>query len=99
MEHKLVPQHMNHRNLEERAIKTFKEIFVDILSGLLASFHWSLWDKLLPKAETNINILQQSNVAPKILAYAHLNWPYDYNSHPLAPFGCVLLFHENPDQK
>ena len=61
MEHKLVPQHMNHRNLEERAIKTFKDIFVGILSGLLASFHWSLWDKLLPKAETNINILQQNS--------------------------------------
>ena len=37
-----------------------------------------------------VNLLRQSNVTPKILAYAYGHGTQDWNDHPLAPLGCAV---------
>ena len=49
------------------------------------SFPIRLWDKLLPQVILTLNLLQQSNVAPTVSAYAYIDGPFDYNATPLAP--------------
>ena len=59
MEYELVPPHMHIQNFAGRAIQTFKEKFVGILSNLTSPLHWLLWDKFLPQVEMNINMIGQ----------------------------------------
>ncbi|KAL7478346.1 LOW QUALITY PROTEIN: hypothetical protein ACHAW6_006995, partial [Cyclotella cf. meneghiniana] len=90
MTYELVPPDMHRQNRAEKAIQTFKDHFVAILSGVDESFPMHLWDRLLPQAEMTLNLLRQSNVAPKVSAYAYMNGPYDFNKMPLAPMGCAV---------
>jgi hypothetical protein len=73
MTHKLVPPSNHGRNLEERVMQSFKHHFISILSRVDDKFPLSLWCHLLGPAELTGNLLRQSNVAPKILAYAHIH--------------------------
>jgi hypothetical protein len=58
-----------------------------------------MWDLLIPQAELTLYLLRQSNVTPRISAYAHLHGPFDYNKHPLAPMGSAVQMHEKPTQR
>jgi len=64
----LVPPNMHHCNPVERAIHTFKDHFLAILSGVDAAFTPYLWDLLLPQAELTLNLLCQSTLNPLISA-------------------------------
>jgi hypothetical protein len=44
------PPHCHHQNAAERAIRTFKEHFVEVLSSVDPNFTLHLWDRLLPQA-------------------------------------------------
>jgi hypothetical protein len=95
--HKLVPP-SNHRcNLAERAIQTFKHHFISILSRVDDKSPLSLWCHLLGPAELTVNLLCQSKVALKILAYAHIHGQHDYMRKPIAPLGCAVQAHVKPD--
>jgi hypothetical protein len=48
--YQLVPPHCRRRNAAERAIRTFKEHFVAVLSSVDPSFPMHLWDRLLQQA-------------------------------------------------
>jgi len=61
--HELVPPNCHRRNMAERAIQTFKNHFISILSGVDDRFPLSLWCYLVRPAELTINLLRQSNVA------------------------------------
>jgi hypothetical protein len=95
----LVPPGCHRRNIAEVAIKTFKQHFISILSGVDDSFPMKLWDRLLLQAELTLNLLRQSNTTPTISAYAHLYGPFDYNRMPLAPLGCPVQIHEPPAKR
>ena len=43
------------------------------------------WDRYIPQAEMQLDILQASKLVPTISSYAHIYIQRDYNSHPLAP--------------
>ena len=62
-------------------------------------FPMHLWDCLLVQAEIAINLLRQLNVVSKVLAYAYMNGPYDFNKMPLAPMGCAVQIHENSERR
>ena len=79
MGYEKVTPHMHCRNLGERAIQSFKDIFVGVLRSFPSSFPWLLWDNLIPQVEMNINILRKSNMALTILSYAHLNGLHNNN--------------------
>jgi hypothetical protein len=97
MTHKLVPPSNHRRNLAEREIQTFKHHFISILSGVDDKFPLFLWCHLLSPAELTVNLLRQSNIAPKISAYAHVHSQHDYMRKPFAPLGCAVQAHVKPD--
>jgi hypothetical protein len=49
-----------------------------------------------PQTKITINLIQQSNATPNVLAYAHLSGPFDYNIMPLAPMGCEAQVQRKP---
>jgi hypothetical protein len=73
MTHELVPLDCHHCNIAEQAIQMFKNHVVSILSGVDDRFPLYLWCHLVQPAELTINLLQQSNNATKVSAYAHVH--------------------------
>jgi hypothetical protein len=90
---------MHRRNMAERAIQTFKNHFIAILAGTDPTFPLHLWDKLIPQAETTLNLLRQSRQHPQLSAHIHLFDPFDYNRTPLAPLGTKAIVHDKPQQR
>jgi hypothetical protein len=60
MTYKLVPPDNHRRNMAEKAIQTFKDHFVDVLSGCAPTFPMHLWCQLLPQVEWQLLLLLQS---------------------------------------
>ncbi len=99
MTHELVPPDCYHCNIAKQAIQTFKNHFVSILSGVNDRFPPSLWCHLVQPAELTINLLQQSNAAPKVSAYAHVHGQHDLMKCPFAPLGCAVMAHVKPKNR
>jgi hypothetical protein len=99
MTHKLVPPDCLHPNIPEWAIQMFKNHFVSILSEVDNRFPLSLWCHLVRPAELNVNLLRQSNVAPKVSAYTHVHRQHDYMKCPFAPLGCMVMAHIKPKNR
>ena len=98
-EHELVPPGEHRRNIAERAIQTCKDHFVGVIAGVHESFPMHLWCRLLEAAEIQINLLHQSNITPKISAYAHVHGPHNFMHKPLAPLGCPVQAHQKPGNR
>lgn len=94
-----VAPHQHRANKAERAIRTFKNHFIAILSATDPDFPMSDWDLLLPQAEMTVNMLRGSNVNPFISAYQQLHGQYDFEHNPIAPPGIKVLVHEKPNQR
>ncbi len=92
----LVPPDMHRQNRAERAIRTLKAHFLSILAGVDPSFPPYLWDLLLPQAELTLNLLWQSALNPRILAWEFFQGLFDFNKTPLGPVGCRVLIHAKP---
>jgi len=58
----LVPPDMHRHNRADWTIRTFKDHFLAILSGIDAAFPPYLWDLLLPQAELTLILLRQSTL-------------------------------------
>jgi len=85
--------------MAKRAIQMFKNHFVAILSGVDDRFPLSLWCYLVQPAELTINLLRQSNMVPKISAYAHVHGQHDFMKRPFAPLGCSVMVHIKPNNR
>jgi hypothetical protein len=46
-----------------------------------------------------VNLLQQSNVAPKVSVYAHVHEQHDYMKCLFAPLGCAVMAHVKPENQ
>ncbi len=99
MAHELVHPDCHYCNIAERAIQTFKNHFVSILSGVVDRFPPSLWCHLVWPAKLPINLLQQSNITPKVSVYAHVHGQHDYIKCPFAPLGCAVKAHVKPNNR
>ena len=67
----------NHRaNAAERAIKTAKCHLISGLCTTPSNFPLPIWDKLLPQAELTLNLMQGSQMNPKLSAWAQFDGPY-----------------------
>jgi hypothetical protein len=97
--YQLVSPHCHRRNAAERAIRTFKEHFVDGLSSVDPAFPLHLWDRLLPQAEITLNLLRTSRLHPHLSAAAHFHGLVDYNKTAFAPPGCKIIAHEKPGKR
>ncbi len=96
MTHKLVPPDCHQRNMAERAIQTFKNHFMAILSGVDDRFPLSLWCYLIQPAEFTVNLLRQSNIVPKVSAYVHVHGQHNYMKCLFTPLGCSVTAHIKP---
>jgi hypothetical protein len=99
MTHKLVPPDNHQRNIAEWAIQMLKKHFVLILSSVDNRFPLSLWCHLVKPAKITINLLRQSNVTPKALAYTHVHGQHNCMKHPFAPLGCAVMAHIKPKNR
>jgi hypothetical protein len=95
---KLAPLGCHRCNTAKIAIRNFKARFLSVLAGVDNNFPPNLWDLLLPQTKITINLIQQSNATPNILAYAHLSKPFDHNKMPLAPMGCEAQVHKKTNK-
>ena len=97
MEMEPVPSGCHRRNAAEVAIRNFKAHFLSVLAGTAGNFppHYGSTDP----TDRNINLVRQSNAAPKVSVYAHLSGPFDYNKMPLAPMGYEVQVHEKTDKR
>jgi hypothetical protein len=60
----------NHRvNAAERAIQTVKDAFIATPVTTDCGFLLQLWDKLALQVQDTLNLLQESQINPTILAY------------------------------
>jgi hypothetical protein len=96
MTHEIVPPQEHRRNMAKKAIQTFKDHFVGVLSGCAPSMPIHLWCQLLPQVERQLLLLCQSRAHPNLSAYAHVYEHHDYNWHPFAPIGMEALVHDKP---
>jgi len=92
----LVTPEEHRRNMAEKAIQTFKDHFVRVLSGCTLSMPIHLWCQLLPQVEQQLLLLRQSRAHPNLSAYAHVYKQHDYNRHPFVPIGKEALVHDKP---
>jgi hypothetical protein len=60
MTYQLVPPDDHRQNMAEKSIQTFKNHFVSILSRCAPTMPMHLWCQLLPQAELQLLLLQQS---------------------------------------
>ena len=58
-----------------------------------------LWDRLLAQAESTLNMLRQTNIAPKISAYAYTCEQHNFHKMPLASMSCAVLLKNKPDTR
>ena len=72
MLYQLVPPDDHCQNISERAIQTWKNHFVGVLSGEAAKFPLHLWCQATAQAKRKLMLLSLSNVNPKISYYAHV---------------------------
>ncbi len=96
MTYELVPPDDHRCNMAEKAIQTFKDQFVGILSGCAPTFFLHLWCQLLPQVERQLLLLQQSQLYPNLSAYANVYGHHDYNKHPCIPIGMEALVQDKP---
>ena len=96
MTYKLVPPDDHQQNMAEKAIQTFNDHMVSVLSGCLPHMPMHLWCQLLPQMEHQLLILRQSKSNPSISAFAHVYGHHDYNKHPFVPIGMEALVHDCP---
>jgi hypothetical protein len=82
-----------------RSIQTFKAHFISILASINNKFPLLLWCHLLEPTELTLNLLCQSRVAPKILAFAHVHGTRNYIQKLFAPIGCVVQTHVKPNDR
>ena len=62
MKYQLVPPNNHRRNVAEKAIQIFKDHLISVLCGTAEDFPMQLWDQILPHAEQQLSLLQQSRV-------------------------------------
>ena len=57
------------------------------------------WDRLIPQANTTLNLLRASRFNPKLSAFAYVEGLFDYNKTPLVPPGTKVVAHEAADHR
>ena len=99
LEYQLVQPDIHRRNSAERAVRTFKNHFLSCLATCHKDFPIREWDRLIPQAVITINMLRNARVNPALSAYTYLNGVYNFNKHPMAPFGSKVMIHNKVNSR
>lgn len=58
-----------------------------------------LWDEFLPQAQIILNLLTRSNIYLQLLAYAHMNGNFIYDTMPRALVGTKVVVYNTADKR
>ena len=95
----LVPLHNHQADAAEHAIQTFKAHFKAILATTDPGFPIKEWDRLIPQAQTTVNLLRFARVNPKLSMHAYIFGNFHYNKTPIVPAGIQLDAHSKPTKR
>ena len=99
MTYQLVPPDEHRRNIAEKTIQTWKDHFISVCRGVYAHFPMHLWCRLTPQPEKQLLLLRQTNINPKISAFAYLYGTHIYNAQPFSPIGMEAMIHNKTSQR
>ena len=99
MGNELAPPGDHRRKLVDRTIQTTKGQFVSIMCGVDKTFPIHLWCRLILQAELTLNLLCQSNIAPKVTACEHVYGTQYFVRKPFAPMGYAVQCREKADKR
>ena len=74
----LVPPHMHQINSAERAVRTFKNHFIDDLCNVDPLFPFYLWDRLLPQVTMTLKMLWWYQLNPGLSAYEQVDGIHNF---------------------
>ena len=89
-----VPLDDNHRNLADKAIQTWKDHFIGVMSGTAEAFPAHLWCQKISQAEQQVFLFRKSNINTKVSAYSQVYGTHDYNASPFVTIGMETLVHD-----
>ncbi len=98
-EYELVLPGNHQQNQAKQVIQTFKVHFISIFAGIDDRFPLSFWCYLLEPTELTLNLLWQSNVAPKISVFAHVHGHPNYMKKPFTPLDCTIHSYVKPNNR
>jgi hypothetical protein len=81
----------------QRAIQTFKALFISALATTDSKFPLQLRDRLTNQVKTTLNMLRPFRINPLMAAYKAVHSPYNWNHFPLAPPGCKAVIYKAPE--
>ena len=96
MTYKLVPPEEHQRNMAEKAIQTFKDHFIGVLSGCAPSMQIHLWCQLLAQVKWQLLLLRQSWVHLNVSGYVHVYNQHGYNQYSFSPWAWKHWSMTNP---
>ena len=96
MDYQLVTPYIHRQQLEERAIKTFKEHVLAGRATVDPNFFLDLWCRLFPQAKIFLNMMRASRIHLQLSVYHELMGAFNYNNILFAPIGVKILNHEKP---
>ena len=73
-----------------------KVIFLAGISIVDDVFPMNLWDQLLDQVDIALNILWPIIINPPLSEYNMILVTFYFNSTPMVPPGCKIIFHEKP---
>ena len=97
--YQLSPPGMHRANKAERAIQTWKQHFISVLSTTDKDFPLNLWSELVPAGECTLNQMRSSGMTPNISAWDQMHGPYDFSKNPMVAAGMKVLCHNKPSQR
>eukprot|EP00536_Pseudo-nitzschia_multiseries_P002668 jgi/Psemu1/5986/gm1.5986_g len=86
-------------NSAEQAIRTFKDHYVAIMSGVDKDYPAYQWDLLVPQTMMTLNFLPPSRINKDISAYSQVKGVFGFNATPLAPLLGCKGFYISPTMK
>ena len=86
----------HHHNPAAKAIQSWKDHLVGVLSGTILSLPKHRLCRTIPQAEHKLLLLRQSKINPKISVYTHFYSPCNYGATLFVPIGMETLVHDKP---
>ena len=90
---------MHRINAAEHAICTFKNHFLAGLATIDPKFPIREWDRLLPQAESTLNMLRNTCLHPHCSAYEAMTGTFNFTKTPLAPPGTKVVIHDKSSKR
>ena len=78
------------------------ELSKSLLSGLATctpDYLLQEWDRTIYQAELTLNLLRNSRLNPKLLAWEYLFGNFDFNKSPLLPLGTQKYYMPNQEKE